>query len=490
MSVTQLTQYVEDSLVNSVDATQVAYTPAGDGAVVTTVQAKLRESVSVKDYGAVGDGFANDTAKIQAAITANPGKVIVFPKGTYSVTEIIVSGNNTILDLDGSSLAVRANNINCITFKPITAGATSDFLNGCSLRNGNILMTSYPTSTGAGVELRQCNGFTMENVVFYDADLQVYGGQLNIATGCRHYASRGSYKGNGSAMIHLQEAAYGSGLYQPCYTFEFSNWVVACGVLRDACIRVHSGDGITFNGGYAARGANTQVLVMSSRNGSYVGPLQFNGSYLDAVNPSTGSPNSVEIRADGNSSSFVYSLILNGCTLGNGTSVGVLCNKPETYVVSVIGCYIVNFASWAVSVEAGTTGDVLVSGCQLQNNGDGSSGVIRLAGTGGKSFNIAGNIFTNSQNVCVAMNGTWGRSAIVGNVNNSAISDIATSSAVFTSPLVLSGNASAYASLGNAFSWVGEKMQLVGYADNAAAVAAGLRTGQLYRTGGAVQVVT
>ena len=35
-------------------ASGISYTPAGTGAVVTTVQAKLRESVSVKDFGAVG----------------------------------------------------------------------------------------------------------------------------------------------------------------------------------------------------------------------------------------------------------------------------------------------------------------------------------------------------------------------------------------------------------------------------------------------------
>lgn len=50
------------------DADLITYTPAGTGAVATTVQSKLREFVSVKDFGAVGDGVADDAPEIQAAL--------------------------------------------------------------------------------------------------------------------------------------------------------------------------------------------------------------------------------------------------------------------------------------------------------------------------------------------------------------------------------------------------------------------------------------
>ena len=66
------------------NASLVVYEPAGAGAVITNVQAKLRETVSVKDFGAVGDGVTDDTAAFQAA-DANADPYYV-PSGTYLIT--------------------------------------------------------------------------------------------------------------------------------------------------------------------------------------------------------------------------------------------------------------------------------------------------------------------------------------------------------------------------------------------------------------------
>lgn len=66
---------------NSASASDIFYTAPFTGAVQTTVSAALSQYVSVKDFGAVGNGSANDTAAIQAAI--NTGKPVIFPSGTY-----------------------------------------------------------------------------------------------------------------------------------------------------------------------------------------------------------------------------------------------------------------------------------------------------------------------------------------------------------------------------------------------------------------------
>ena len=52
---------------------------------------------SVMEYGAVGNGIADDTAAVQAAIDACAlagGGVVYFPPGTYAVTQITISAQD------------------------------------------------------------------------------------------------------------------------------------------------------------------------------------------------------------------------------------------------------------------------------------------------------------------------------------------------------------------------------------------------------------
>jgi hypothetical protein len=61
----------------SPNASGVEYDPAGAGAVPTTVETKLRESVSFNDFGAVGDGTTDDSDGINNAVAAH-----TFVRGT------------------------------------------------------------------------------------------------------------------------------------------------------------------------------------------------------------------------------------------------------------------------------------------------------------------------------------------------------------------------------------------------------------------------
>jgi len=93
-----------NQLASSDGSSLVGYMPAGVGAVATTVQKKLRESVSVSvlDFGAVGDGVANDTSAIQAAIESIKaiGGSVFFPPGSYNISSPIVLWSNIMMFSD------------------------------------------------------------------------------------------------------------------------------------------------------------------------------------------------------------------------------------------------------------------------------------------------------------------------------------------------------------------------------------------------------
>jgi hypothetical protein len=77
------------TLASSSGASLIGFIQSGAGAVLRTLQAKERERVSVKDYGAVGDGVTNDTTAFQACRTyclANSCDMVVPTPGIYVLT--------------------------------------------------------------------------------------------------------------------------------------------------------------------------------------------------------------------------------------------------------------------------------------------------------------------------------------------------------------------------------------------------------------------
>jgi hypothetical protein len=94
------------SNIGATSADLVTYTPSGVGAVARSAASKFGEAVSVKDFGAVGNGVTDDTAAFAAWITR--AKQIgngVIPPGTYRVSQIVIDGANG-LSIDWNGLVV------------------------------------------------------------------------------------------------------------------------------------------------------------------------------------------------------------------------------------------------------------------------------------------------------------------------------------------------------------------------------------------------
>jgi len=99
----------EDVSADAGDSNAVVFTQAGVGAIQRSSQDKMRELVSVKDFGATGDGTTDDTPFIQAAINAFAATgfgCLYFPRGVYRITSSLTISFNGKVYGDGIGASV------------------------------------------------------------------------------------------------------------------------------------------------------------------------------------------------------------------------------------------------------------------------------------------------------------------------------------------------------------------------------------------------
>jgi hypothetical protein len=134
-------------LLSSDGAAAISYTPAGTGAVTTNVQAKLRQTVSVTDFGAVGDGVTNDSDAINTALdfVKTNGGTLFIPDGVYLCKSIRLDGNTKYYSMIGGGKSA-------VTFKHLDGA-------------GTMFGDSGPGTIGYNIQ-----GFTldMQNSVYLD----------------------------------------------------------------------------------------------------------------------------------------------------------------------------------------------------------------------------------------------------------------------------------------------------------------------------------
>jgi hypothetical protein len=92
------------------NAEDVIYDPPFTNAAQTNVKLKLSQTVSVKDFGAVGDGITNDAAAIQAAIdeVSASGGGLVTVNGSTLINSTITIRNGVVLDFQWTLLTTTS----------------------------------------------------------------------------------------------------------------------------------------------------------------------------------------------------------------------------------------------------------------------------------------------------------------------------------------------------------------------------------------------
>jgi hypothetical protein len=167
------------SNIGSTSADLVTYTPTGTGAVARSAASKFGDTVSVKDFGAVGDGTTDDTVAINAALAAHAS--VYLPVGTYRTTAPITLNANNILFGAGITSVIKNTTASSVIRSVTPTGARIYHVGG-----GNFKIEGNTSGIVAGSV-----GLDMQNVT-YASWTDVW---INyVETGIRH--------GNGYASFY------------------------------------------------------------------------------------------------------------------------------------------------------------------------------------------------------------------------------------------------------------------------------------------------
>jgi len=186
----ELVPVVQGGATKQTTLVNMPYVPTGTGAVTTTVQTKLRETVSVKDFGAVGDGVTDDGSAFRNALAAlSAGGTLIVPTATYyfnvtgDATSLVVP-NNVEIDAEpgtvfkwgywGSPLLAIVNKQN-VSIKNIKFVWTGTFGTTSGSRDGFGWGTTTPAyeycahvlvfgSNNISLTALECAGATTANV--------------------------------------------------------------------------------------------------------------------------------------------------------------------------------------------------------------------------------------------------------------------------------------------------------------------------------------
>lgn len=178
------------------DSSDVRFIAAGAGAVARTSQAKMRDTVSVLDFGADPTGVSNSTAAIQAALTAAAGAAVFFPAGSYAINAALsVPAGTYVFAQTGAATVTQS-----------TAGANAFTYAGDGITVDGLKIVGPNSGSGSAVRADSRNNPTIKNCQVQN---WLYGIQFR---GCRNWTVTdnrlwgGTYDGSASSDIFI----YGS----------------------------------------------------------------------------------------------------------------------------------------------------------------------------------------------------------------------------------------------------------------------------------------
>ncbi|AUN30630.1 glycosyl hydrolase family 28-related protein [Niveispirillum cyanobacteriorum] len=174
----------------------------GAGAVTRAVADKLRDVVTAKDFGAVGDGVSDDTAAILSALAAH--RSVFLPAGTYRTSAPIVLGYGQTLYGEGEGSVIQAR---AAAYDPVNLPTYPSGFNAVEMVDGYAALRDLRIVGGAtGVKLYGRDGPCVKNVV---ENLSIWDSINGIVLDGYHDTNRPCYWNHVARVLIARPQAHG-----------------------------------------------------------------------------------------------------------------------------------------------------------------------------------------------------------------------------------------------------------------------------------------
>ena len=259
-------------------ATEGIYNQGGSGATDRTIGARLKDSISVKDFGAAGDGTTNDSVALQNWL--NEGGALFLPEGTYIATGLELTANRAYIfgpgilkkqaNVDGVLLLVSGdfNLIEGLHFDGTNAaptpGASNNILNISGDYN-RVTSCEVNESKGAGIRIGTPG---KGNVVAYcrvyntrDNNISVLGSEANENIIIGNYCDTTTVQNN----IFVTASPDSTVTVNNCYR----NQIIGNICLNSADTGIESGinaNGTIISGNNVRNSAQPEILLRDNKN--------------------------------------------------------------------------------------------------------------------------------------------------------------------------------------------------------------------------------
>jgi hypothetical protein len=166
---------------------------------------RASDIVSVRDFGAVGDGVTDDTAAIQAAL--NAGSIFV-PDGTYLVSSVTVSANGRAIVGQSKNAILKRKNL---TYLPMVLVDGADYFYCTELtidgnKAGNPLTGFAPSGGGSAITIDNQGDIVCKNGEYALIDNVSF---INSCTSPTLFYNMASSKVNNCTSVgHAREGFY------------------------------------------------------------------------------------------------------------------------------------------------------------------------------------------------------------------------------------------------------------------------------------------